>query len=222
MLRARAFTLVEMLIVTVIICLLAALLYPVLSGARRAALATEGISNMRQIAVAISLYSDQNGGVLGAPPFDVATGLVPAALTCDPLDTWRASCAQSNGAPMLGSYGYVPEILLCCYPANTQQCTDIEASCPDPPMLVDPFGLENPTCQWYAGTGIDPDRAWLAACLAKRGMVTLGPSKYVRADTSVATFRWGGNYPAGWPTWLIVYYNRCLRQGGVSGSGTGG
>lgn len=55
--RVRAFTLVELLVVLAVIATLAALLVPGLQGSRRAARAAVCLSNLRQLQVALDLYS---------------------------------------------------------------------------------------------------------------------------------------------------------------------
>lgn len=54
--RVRAFTLIELLVVIAIIAILAAILFPVFAQAKAAAKATAGVSNIKQMAIAVELY----------------------------------------------------------------------------------------------------------------------------------------------------------------------
>jgi len=56
----KAFTLLELLVVIAIISILASLLFPIYSQATKSANTVKCLSNVRQIAMAISLYADDN------------------------------------------------------------------------------------------------------------------------------------------------------------------
>ncbi|MHB9133984.1 MAG: type II secretion system protein [Armatimonadota bacterium] len=58
--RRRGFTLIELLVVIAIIAILAAILFPVFAKAREKARQTSCINNQRQIAVAITMYVQDN------------------------------------------------------------------------------------------------------------------------------------------------------------------
>ncbi len=55
--KCRAFTLIELLVVIAIIAILAAILFPVFAQAKEAAKKTAGISNLKQNATAITIYT---------------------------------------------------------------------------------------------------------------------------------------------------------------------
>ena len=61
---ARAFTLIELLVVIAIISILAALLMPALSKSKNQGAKVTDINNLRQIMIAVRIYSDDNTDVL--------------------------------------------------------------------------------------------------------------------------------------------------------------
>ncbi len=62
--RAEGFTLIELLVVVAIVAILAALLYPVFAAAKEHGRQTKCLANLRQLAVGMLRYADDNGGRL--------------------------------------------------------------------------------------------------------------------------------------------------------------
>ena len=67
-----AFTLVELLVVIGIIAVLIGMLMPALRKAREAAMATQCLSNIRQMGLAVQNYTSESKGFL--PPYRLPTG----------------------------------------------------------------------------------------------------------------------------------------------------
>jgi len=81
--KFRGFTLIELLVVIAIIAILAGTLFPVFVKARQRAYESTCLTNQRQIAVALSIYTQDNGGWY--PPINVTwqvLKLPPKSMVC--------------------------------------------------------------------------------------------------------------------------------------------
>lgn len=85
--KKMGFTLIELLVVIAIIAILAAILFPVFAQARIAAKKTSTVSAMKQQAIAVTLYADDNGDIL-PPRFQLD---FPAAAG-QKVFTWERLC----------------------------------------------------------------------------------------------------------------------------------
>ena len=105
--KRSGFTLVELLTVLAIIALLASLLFPAFARVRRDGKRTVSISNIRQCGISLLLYCQDYDGETAMPTYEVAKITLNSLPTCDPGDTWRSTCKEDWGQPLIGSYGYV-------------------------------------------------------------------------------------------------------------------
>ena len=74
----RGFTLIELLVVIAIIAILAAILFPVFASAREKARQSSCLSNCRQVGTALSLFAEDNDGVMPSS----------GAYSESPIGTW--------------------------------------------------------------------------------------------------------------------------------------
>src|SRR5438552_16217226 len=88
---ARAFTLIELIVVLAIIAILMSMIYPMYMSMSERAKATKDMSNLRQIGLATQLYMNDNGGVLFSTTGSWMSGLYnadPHPATPKYLSSW--------------------------------------------------------------------------------------------------------------------------------------
>jgi prepilin-type N-terminal cleavage/methylation domain-containing protein len=106
--RDHGFTLIELLVVIAIIAILAAILFPVFAKAREKGRQTKCMNNLRQIAVALAMYAQDNDQVLPAVPTSGAWSQVLAPYNEPSIyDCPTSSGTGTNTKPEYGMNAYI-------------------------------------------------------------------------------------------------------------------
>ena len=127
----KAFTLIELMVVIAIIGILAALLLPTLQKAKNRADQTTGISNLKQVGLALSLYENDNNMY---PPYNgdrfigalyLSRHITDAKLCMVKGDSTTAPAAATVAGTSMAA-GCLPG--MCCYNNGTAFILDLSPS----------------------------------------------------------------------------------------------
>jgi prepilin-type N-terminal cleavage/methylation domain-containing protein/prepilin-type processing-associated H-X9-DG protein len=94
----KGFTLIELLVVIAIIAILAAMLFPVFSSAKRQSKTTVCLMNMKQLSIGLSMYLADNEGDFPAQPMD------DMIMGGGGVKNWKEPTAKPNWARSIEPY----------------------------------------------------------------------------------------------------------------------
>ena len=122
------FTLVELMVVTAIIALLASLLLPALASAKDKGRRAACVSNLRQVGIAIHLYANEQEGFIPygpkAPPFTSPTDFYPSTGAPTSLLSLQNGSPAGLGLLLKQYVADTPKVLFC---PGTDQPVDADA-----------------------------------------------------------------------------------------------
>jgi prepilin-type processing-associated H-X9-DG protein/prepilin-type N-terminal cleavage/methylation domain-containing protein len=135
--RARAFSLIELLVVIGIIAVLLALLFPALANAQRAARTVACQSNMRQLGQQLYMYAHENKGFV-IPMIDDPTadgGLRGLGSKLPPKERWPAVVFKVKGPEPETNIpaDYCPKVIIC--PADLDALSGHTYALSNPPAI---------------------------------------------------------------------------------------
>ena len=106
--KAAGFTLIELLVVMALIAMLAALLLPVMAGAKEQARRAKCAGNLRQWGLALTMYLDESRQLFPAAKITNGTAGAPASYNEDAPDWTDLSAFQAAGQGSMVWYNVLP------------------------------------------------------------------------------------------------------------------
>lgn len=173
--RSDGFTLIELLVVVAIICILAAILFPVFSRARENARRTVCASNLRQIGLGITQYTQDNDETYPLRKANYGIGGFGAS--------WHQAI-----------YPYVKSTQVFACPS------DPAIDYPPITRVGTPDIVESYEINARIGEGLR-----VTAVLAPAEKIGVGEKYSGYTDYGIAYPEWGGAAPGAWQAWLQCY-----------------
>ncbi len=177
----RGFSLLELIVCTLIVSILASLLFPVFKRAIRSAHADQSLSNLRQCFLSVSIYESDHSDL---PTYEQAIDALKSAPTRDIDDYWKVS----HGAiyePMINSYAYVRGVK---YAFGTgeqwQQYVSDQSEKGRPVPLFASVWQAEPRTEFVSSSEVFPTQPSFFLCWAQRRCFLPSKVTYVFMDGS--------------------------------------
>jgi prepilin-type N-terminal cleavage/methylation domain-containing protein len=196
--KTKAFTLIELLVVIAIIAILAAILFPVFAQAKAAAKKTQVLSNTKQAATSLMIYTaDADDNYPSAYAIDQVTG----TMIMGPAGGYTLAVVPAGRPPFQAT-------------AQTDGVHWLNSTAP----YTKNFELNSsPFTNTYSGSGLTPVAGMPALSASMNGLLSLYSATAVASSSRCPLIAWG-NGKEGYKGW--AYTNPLLRCNVVGSAAT--